>query len=129
MKIAVATMDGVSVSQHFGQSKGFLVFDIEGAKVRSREFLTNNHTPHAQGLCNHSEGNHHGNHSHANILELLNGCDAVLCGGMGVGAQRALQQHGIKALLIAGPYSADEAVAAYMGGTLTSTEAVCNCRH
>jgi len=40
MKIAVATIDGISLSQHFGQSKGFVVFDVEGSTVRSREFRT-----------------------------------------------------------------------------------------
>jgi len=34
MKIAVATIDGISLSQHFGQSKGFVVFDTEGTAVR-----------------------------------------------------------------------------------------------
>ena len=55
MKIAVATIDGIALSQHFGQSKGFVVFDVEDSTVRSRELRTNADTPHNQGICNHAK--------------------------------------------------------------------------
>lgn len=130
MKIAVATIDGVSVSQHFGQSKGFIVFEVEGANVRNREFRTNNHTPHAQGLCNHEGSHQHGTHSHANILELLHDCKVVLCGGMGAGAAQALQAHGIQPVILGAASSAEEAASAYVNGTLpTSATGLCGCNH
>ena len=130
MKIAVATIDGVSVSQHFGQSKGFVVFEVEGKTLGTREFRTNNHTPHAQGLCNHDgDGHQHGAHSHTNILELLNDCDVVLCGGMGAGAAQALRSQGIEPVILAAS-SADEAATSYLSGTLpTSLTGLCNCHH
>ena len=53
MKIAVATMDGVSLSQHFGRSKGFVVFEVDGLTVQNRKLRTNDDTPHDQGICNH----------------------------------------------------------------------------
>ena len=130
MKIAIATMDGVSVSQHFGQSKGFVVIEAEGIDVRSREFRTNNHTPHAQGLCNHDGPHQHGTHSHGNILELLQDCSVVLCGGMGRGAAQALRSHGIEPIILAAPLSADEAAAAYLEGTLKPLQSgLCKCQH
>ena len=130
MKIAVATIDGVSVSQHFGQSKGFVVFEAEGSTLGAREFRTNHHTPHAQGLCNHEGGHQHGAHNHGNILELLNDCNVVLCGGMGAGAAQALRTQGIEPIILAVASSADEAVACYLNGTLpTSETSLCNCDH
>lgn len=128
MKIAVATMDGVSLSRHFGQSKGFAVFEAEGSTLGAREYRTNNHTPHAQGLCNHDGGHHHGTHSHGNILELLRDCDVVLCGGMGAGASQALRAHGIEPILVDVDCSTDEAVASYLKGTLAASDAgLCKC--
>ena len=130
MKIAVATIDGVSVSQHFGQSKGFVVFEAKGADLRSREFRTNNHTPHAQGLCSHDGAHQHGEHSHGNILELLNDCKVVLCGGMGAGAAQALRSYGIEPIILASALSVDEAAVAYLNDTLTpSATGLCECHH
>lgn len=130
MKIAVATIDGVSVSQHFGQSKGFLVFDIDGETIRSREFRANQHTPHAQGLCNHDGEHHHGNHSHGDILELLGDCKVVLSGGMGAGAAQSLRNSGIEPVILPESGSAENTVLSYLNGTtLGSSTSLCNCRH
>jgi predicted Fe-Mo cluster-binding NifX family protein len=127
MKIAVASMDGVSLSQHFGQSKGFVVFDVEDSKVQSREFRTNEDTPHNQGICGH-EGE--GAHSHAGIFELLGGCSVVLCGGMGGGAAQTMLANGIKPVILPGERSADDAVTAFINGNLPVAEAgFCNCEH
>jgi len=130
MKIAVATIDGVSLSQHFGRSAGFVVFELEGTTVNNRELRTNNHTPHAQGLCNHDEQHQHQSHSHAGILGLLEDCDIVLCGGMGTGAAQALAQHGIQPIVLPDPCSADEAVAQYLSGKLRPAQSgFCACKH
>jgi predicted Fe-Mo cluster-binding NifX family protein len=130
MKIAVATIDGISLSQHFGQSKGFVVFDVEDSTVRSREFRHNQETPHNQGICGHDGEKPHGAHSHAGIFELLGGCSVVLCGGMGGGAAQAMLANGIKPVILPGERSADDAVAAFISGTLPVAGAgFCNCEH
>lgn len=130
MKIAVATMDGAMVSQHFGQSRGFVVFEAQDGKLGAREVRTNNHTPHAQGLCNHEGEHQHGAHSHANILDLLGDCKVVLCGGMGGGAAQALRAQGIEPIILGAECTVDEAAAAYLNGTLTtSATGLCNCHH
>jgi predicted Fe-Mo cluster-binding NifX family protein len=130
MKIAVATIDGISLSQHFGQSKGFVVFDVEDSTVRSREFRHNEETPHNQGICNHDGENAPAAHGHAGIFELLSGCDVVLCGGMGGGAAQSMLANGIKPVILPGERSADDAVAAFISGTLPVAEAgFCNCEH
>jgi len=126
MKIAVATVDGKSVSQHFGQSTGFIIFEIEDKAVRDRQWKALAETPHAQGLC-HSDQGERGHFS--NLSELLAGCGVVLCGGMGAGAAQALGRMGIEALVSASAF-ADDAVADYLRGTLTrSSASLCNCHH
>jgi predicted Fe-Mo cluster-binding NifX family protein len=119
MRIAVATDDGVSISQHFGRSAGFIIFEVEGTQVSNLEMRANRHTPHAQGLCQgqhpHQQGH---NHSHGGIVGLLRDCQAVLCGGMGAGAAQALRQQGIKPIVLACPISAEDAVSLYLSGRM-----------
>ena len=130
MKIAVATIDGIALSQHFGQSKGFVVFDVEDSTVRSRELRTNADTPHNQGICNHDGENAPAAHGHAGIFELLGGCSVVLCGGMGGGAAQSMLANGIKPVILPGERSADDAVAIFISGTLPVAGAgFCNCEH
>ena len=65
---------------------------------------------------------------HATFVELLEGCRAVVCGGIGAGAADALAAHGIEPLVLAGPMTIGEAVEGYLAGTLvTSSERVCLC--
>jgi predicted Fe-Mo cluster-binding NifX family protein len=130
VKIAVATFDGVSLSQHFGQSKGFVVFEVDGLNVQSRELRTNGDTPHNQGICNH-EGQHpQGTRGHAGILDLLCDCSVVLCGGMGAGAAESMTANGIKPVILPGALSADDAVASYLTGNVPATPSgFCVCKH
>jgi predicted Fe-Mo cluster-binding NifX family protein len=136
MKIAVATTDGVSISQHFGQSAGFIVFEVDGTNVKQRELRTNNQTLHDQGICQHhgpeqEQALHgHGAHSHAGITGMLGDCKVVLCGGMGAGAAQALRQQGIQPLLLSVTCTADEAVSQYLKGALITTPTeFCKCQH
>lgn len=130
MKIAVATIDGISLSQHFGQSRGFVVFDVEGTNVQSREFRTNSDTPHNQGVCHHEAVNAQAAPGSVGIFDLLHDCGVVLCGGMGAGAANSMQANGIKPIMIAGARSADDAVAAYLSGKIPAAQTgFCNCSH
>ena len=144
MKIAVATVDGESVSQHFGQSSGFIVFDVEGGEIRGREVRSMSETPHAQGLCAHHKdgapasefrvqsGDANRGQTPQNggrLSQLLSDCGLVVCGGMGSGAAQALRRAGLE-ILIVGTLSADDAVAGYLSGKLTkSSSSLCDCHH
>ena len=123
MHIAVPTNDGVSISGHFGRSAAFLVFGIENGQVVSREARPN------AAACGDGSGDH-GTHSHAGILDVLAGCDIVICGGMGQRVAEALQSGGIRAVVAGAAGPADEAVAAYLRGELSaSPEGLCRCSH
>src|SRR3954451_1748839 len=113
-RIAIATTDGVSVSDHLARSADFVVVEVSsGARtVRSR----------GTEAC----GNH------ATFVEMLAGCDAVICGGIGQGAAVSLAANGIAALVAPGAIgkSVDEVLLDWKEGRLvTSNERVCLCSH
>lgn len=110
MRIATTYENGL-IYQHFGHTEAFKVYEIENGKIVSSEVVDTN-------------GSGHG--ALAGVLTALN-ADALICGGIGGGAQMALAAAGIK--LYAGVSgSADEAVEALLAGTLEfGSEA--NCSH
>lgn len=100
MRIAVTYEDG-NIFQHFGHTEEFKLYDIEDGQITGEQVVDTN-------------GQGHG----ALAGFLMNaGVDALICGGIGGGAQAALAQAGIK--LYGGVSgSADEAVKAYLAGNL-----------
>ena len=79
MKIAVTYENG-QVFQHFGHTEQFKLYDIEDGKIVREAVVGTN-------------GSGHG--ALAGFLT-LNGVDALICGGIGGGAQTALAEAGIK---------------------------------
>lgn len=121
MKIAVATVDGQQVSQHFGQSRGFFVYTVEEGKIAGRTLKSAQSTPHEAGICKGPGGG---------IAELLSGCEVMLCGGMGGGAARSIEQLGMKPMVIPGVIDPDEVVRIFCEGRAQSVQAgFCNCSH
>jgi predicted Fe-Mo cluster-binding NifX family protein len=111
--IAIATTDGLTVSDHLARSTAFLLLEIEGGVITS-------------GACRTRSTDACGNH--AGFVELLSGAQAVICGGIGQGAADSLAAHGIEPLVIAAGQSIDDAVNQYLAGSLTiSAERVCLC--
>lgn len=109
MKIAV-TYDNGTIFQHFGRTEQFKVYEVEDKKVISSEVISSN-------------GSGHG--ALAGVLA-GQGIDVLICGGIGGGAQTALEEAGIE--LIAGAEgNTDEAVEAFLRGELVSTGS--NCHH
>ena len=119
MRIAVPTNDGASISEHFGRSAAFLIFEIENGQIKSRELKTNGakHS-HAQGACDHHSAESKP-HSHAGILAALDGCEVVICAGMGQRAAEALKGCGTQ-IVVTAPASAEETVTAYLAGRLAT---------
>ena len=110
MRIAVTYMDG-AVFQHFGHTEQFKVYDVENGAVIAARVVD-------------AGGSGHG--ALAGLLASM-GVDALICGGIGGGAQRALATAGIK--LYAGVQGdADGAVEALIGGSL-AFDPEANCDH
>ena len=100
MRIA-ATYENGNIFQYFGRTSQFKVYDIEDGKVIASAVIDTN-------------GSGHG--ALAAFL-VVNGVDALICGGIGGGAQMALMQAGVK--LYGGVSgSADDAVNALLAGDL-----------
>ena len=110
MRIAVTYEDGY-IFQHFGHSAQFKVYDVQNGRIVASEIVDTN-------------GSGHG--ALASLLSGLN-ADALICGGIGGGAQMALAAAGIR---VFGGVSgdADEAVEALLAGVLDFNPNV-RCNH
>ncbi len=105
MKIAV-TYDPSNgeIFQHYGWTEYFKVYEVEGDKIESNVYSTN-------GLQHGSLGG---------VLTGI-GADVLICGGIGGGAQTALEQNGIR--LFGGcSGSADQAVEDFLNDRLNYKE-------
>ncbi len=110
MRIAVTYENG-EIFQHFGHSEHFKLYDVQDGVIISEQIVDTN-------------GSGHG--ALAGFLHALK-ADALICGGIGMGAQMALADAGIK--LYAGVQgSADEAAKALAEGTL-EYDPNANCDH
>jgi predicted Fe-Mo cluster-binding NifX family protein len=59
---------------------------------------------------------------HRSFADLMVGCQAVIRGGIGEGAAKALAANGIEPLVLAGAASVEEAAAGYLARTLVTTD-------
>ena len=110
MRIAVS-VENERVFQHFGHTERFKVYDTEDGKIVLATTVNTN-------------GSGHG--ALADILKKL-GVTALICGGIGGGAKRALAEAGIQ--LYGGVTgSADAAVESLLAGTLAFDPDV-SCAH
>lgn len=110
MRIAVTYENG-QIFQHFGRTEQFKVYDVQDGAVLSSEVVDTN-------------GSGHG--ALAGVLTALK-ADALICGGIGGGAQAALAAAGIR--LYGGVSGgADEAVEALLKGEL-DFDADVHCEH
>jgi predicted Fe-Mo cluster-binding NifX family protein len=127
MRIAIPTNDGTSISEHFGRSAAFLIFETEDRQIKGRSTRTNG-AHHAQGACDH-HSTESKPHSHSGIVAALEGCEVVICAGMGSRAAEALKAAGVTQIVVTMPGPAEEAVSAFLAGKLTrKTESFCACR-
>ena len=111
MKIAV-TYDNGNVFQHFGKTEFSKVYEVEDNKVVSSEVIGSN------GV------------GHGALAGLLadQAVDVLICGGIGGGAQAALEEAGVE-LCAGAEGDTDQAVEAYLRGELISSGANCDHHH
>ena len=110
MKRIAVTYENGEAFQHFGHTEEFKVYEVEDGKIVNSEIIGSNGS------------------GHGALAGLLgeNRIDVLICGGIGGGAQAALQERGIE-LCAGASGNADEAVKAYLSGELVNTGA--NCSH
>ena len=112
MKIA-ATYDNGEIFQHFGRTPAFKVYEVNDGAVTSSEVVSTNGTGHG---------------ALAGMLAEL-GAEVIICGGIGGGAQAALEAAGIR-LFAGASGDPDKAVEMLLAGTLPEVgEANCDHHH
>ena len=111
MKIAVPFSNG-EVFQHFGHTETFKLYEIVDGKVASIDIVDTNGS---------------GHDALAGLLASLS-VNALVCGGIGEGAQAALTAAGIE-ICSGAKGDADKAVQAYLCGELQSAGVNCDHHH
>lgn len=124
MKIAAITDDGKLISQHFGRAPYYMVLTIENGQIvgcELRDKLGHSHfmdqphepeqpgQPHGMGTISHNK--------HLQMAEAIADCEALLCGGMGMGAYQSMLTRGIKPV-VTQVREIDQAAMAYGEGKL-----------
>ena len=92
-KIAIASYDGESVNQHFGQAENFLIYEISEGKI---DFIEDREVAAAcsSNECSHNEANFE------NLVELLKDCKAVFALKVGERAVKYLLVYGIQSFAV-----------------------------
>lgn len=124
MKIAAITDDGNTISMHFGRARYYLVVTLEDGQITQKElrdklghvhFVDQAHDeetpgqPHGMGQGSHNK--------HVQMAGAISDCEALLCGGMGMGAYQSMISLGIKPV-VTELREIDQAVMAYARGEI-----------
>lgn len=143
-KLAFVVDEGDRLTGRFGHAPLAVVITLaEGREiareVRAKPHEAGDHGHHHHGRHDHNHGDHEHGHDHdhhdhdhdhkhgehrpdpAPKFEALRDCDAVIVRSMGRPAYAYARQHGIRVLLV-GEKTVDEALAAYVAGTLAHDE-------
>lgn len=113
LKIAIPSDDERTIASHFGRTRGFTIFEIEGKEIKHQEYRLNNFTGHARGLA---EAGHEIDR-HGPILTALQDCGVVIAHGMGRRIYDDLRAFGI-ATYITAETDIEKALDRYLEGRL-----------
>ena len=111
MKIAIP-MAGGRLCMHFGHCEQFALVDVDETAGKPTKTTLVTPPPHEPGLLPrwlHEQG-----------------ATAIIAGGMGQRAQQLFAESGIKVVVGAPADTAENLVAAYLGGTLVSGQNACD---
>lgn len=111
-KIAFPTSDRRTIDGHFGHTREFVIYEVDGNKVVSEEFITP--PPHEPGVLPKFLAEH--------------GVHTIITGGMGAMAVRLFNGNNIEVILGA-LGNLQVALNEYLNGTLLSTGSSCNHHH
>lgn len=124
MKIAAVSDDGITISQHFGRARFYVVVTVENGQIVGRE--TRDKMGHVQFASEPHEdvadSRGHGfgaaaQDRHARMAAAIADCQVLLARGMGSGAYYSMEQAGVRPVVTDIP-TIDEAVRAYVEGRL-----------
>jgi predicted Fe-Mo cluster-binding NifX family protein len=118
MRIAFASDDEQTISQHFGRARGYVVLTLENGRVEKRE--SRDKLGHADFGGPHQH--HHGSdpeakYQHGMMFAPITDCQVCVVGGMGAGAYENLESMGIRPI-VTDIKSIDEAAQTFIEGRL-----------
>lgn len=100
-KVAVASTDGLAINEHFGRANEFLIYEVKGSGdytlLEARPVIPKSTDSHEQTI--------------AAKADLLADVEVALVAQIGPGAEQALHQRGIIALIVTG--TIEKALSAY----------------
>lgn len=124
MKIAVITDDGNTISMHFGRAPYYMVVTVENGQIVERQLRNKMGHSHFVNQPHEAEqpGQPHGmdatsHNKHLQMAEAIADCEALLCGGMGMGAYQSMVARGIKPV-VTDLRDIEQAVMAYVQGKI-----------
>lgn len=128
MRIAAVSEDGTTIAPDFGRARQVLVLLVEGRVIVHREIREKipDARPQADQETRPRDPNDHfaghrvgpGPRSrYDEMAAAIGDCDAILAGGMGIGAYNALRGYGIQPI-ITDIEDVDTAVSAYIDGSI-----------
>lgn len=130
MKIAVVTLNGETISQHFGRSPYFKIIEIQNNNIMGeelRERRTGHFAPKSAQIHHHHTHDHesdkgHGfsldsQKKHSLMAEEIADCSVLIAGGMGLGAYENFKSAGLE-VIMTDKSSIREAVDEYISGNL-----------
>ena len=101
-KVAVASSDGITINEHFGQARHFLLYQVEDDGT---------FTPAGDRVVNHLAPESSGHHATELTAQALSDVDAVLVARIGPGGADTLKAIGVKAFAVVG--TIERALSAY----------------
>ena len=125
-KLAFVCDDPTTLSSHFGRAPLVVVVTLEDGREVAREERVKE-LPGAVHLHEHHEHTHehdhrhHHTHDHTAKLQPMADCNVMIVRGAGSPAVTAAESMGLRVYLVA-ERTVDEALAAYLNGTLKSDE-------
>jgi predicted Fe-Mo cluster-binding NifX family protein len=122
MKIGIVTEDGQTISAHFGRATHYLVYDVNGKEVLGKEMrpkVYHDRGPKERRPGSPGDGRPGAGEGpiHDQMLGNVRDCGVLITRGMGRGMYEAIAELGIRPV-VTSISSTDEAVSAYLDGTL-----------
>lgn len=127
-RIAIAVDQEGRISRHFGRSASIDFYETNGnGEIRKVAInAVKGPDPGGHDCASNSHGHsEHAQHGHAQWIEILGGCSALICGGMGQRAAFDLKQAGIEPVVTGTDKEPLEAARMYRAGNLPVNTTFC----
>jgi predicted Fe-Mo cluster-binding NifX family protein len=120
-KVAFATMNGRTITKHFGHVKAYVVVEIAGVQEHRRFTVT------IEKPATRDRGKGRG-HDHDAKLVPIEDCDTVVAGGMGTPMADRILAAGFN-LILTSETDIDQATARLIDGTLCHEQELAHAPH